>query len=454
MSDDPSITVLGGGPAGLAAGFYARRRGLDVRLYEAADSVGGNARTLRLGPFRYDTGAHRFHDKEPSITADVKALLGDDLRRVEAPSQIQWRGRRIDFPLAPYDLLRKLPLRLLARVAVEQLSAGRRPGTTPSHFEEMARQSYGPTLARLFLLNYTEKLWGRPPHRLSPDVAGSRLEGLDLKTFLMEAFATTQRKARHLDGAFLYPKHGYGMIAEATADALGREHIRTGARVTRLVHDGERLCYLEVNGERVPAETVVSTLPLTLVVRLLDPAPPAALQAVARLVRFRHLRLAVFGLPHRSRVSPNASLYFPSAQVPFTRLYEPKNRSAAMAPDGKTAVVMELPCDPEAEVWHMDEAALRQLARRTLVEQGLIEPNETAIFASHKIPFAYPVLEVGTEAKAQRLRDYLRRFSNLHLLGRSACFSYTHVHNLYADARHLARRLASSANASISKSSA
>ena len=48
---DALLTVLGGGPAGLATGFYARREGLDVRLLEATDAVGGNARTLQLGPF-------------------------------------------------------------------------------------------------------------------------------------------------------------------------------------------------------------------------------------------------------------------------------------------------------------------------------------------------------------------------------------------------------------------
>ena len=443
---DP-ITVLGAGPAGLAAGFYAQRRGLDVRLYEAADVVGGNARTLQFGPFRYDTGAHRFHDKNPRVTADVRALLGDDdLHRVDAPSQILWRGRRVGFPPAPGDLARALPLRLLARVAFEQLSLRLRPHAPPRHFEQMARRRYGPTLARLFLLDYTEKLWGAPPSRLSPDVAGSRLDGLDLKTFVLEALGADRRTARHLDGSFLYPTRGYGLIAEATADAIGRERIRTGARITQLAHANEgRIRRVEINGaERVPVGPLVSTLPLTRVLRLLEPAPPAAVQSAAQSVRFRHLRLAVLGLPERARVSPNASLYFSQPDVPFTRLYEPKNRSARMAPSGQTVVVMELPCDPGSDPWRMDAGRLRRLARRTLVDHDLIADDETTVFTSHPVPFAYPVLECGTDRKARRLRRYLDRFENLHLLGRSAQFTYTHVHDLYAQARRLMDELASS----------
>jgi protoporphyrinogen oxidase len=439
----PSLAVLGGGPAGLATGLYARRQGLDAQLFEAADAVGGNARTLRLGPFRYDTGAHRFHDKNPEITADVRALLGDDLRRVDAPSQICWRGRRIDFPLAPYDLLRKLPLSLIAQISREQFSIPGAAGPDAQHFEEMALQSYGSTLAHLFLLNYTEKLWGTDATALSPRVAGDRLEGLDLKTFFLEAFGGATTKARHLDGSFYYPRRGYGQIAEATADALGREHIRTGARITELGRSGDRIDRLVVNDEDpVAVDRVVSTLPLTLLITLLRPAPPAEIRRMADSMRFRHLRLAVLGLD-RPRLTPNASLYFPDRSVPFTRLYEPTNRSPDMAPAGQTVVVLELPCHDEDAAWALSAEALKEKAWALLTAQNLVGPDDEVVaFDDHAVPYAYPILEVGAEDKAERLQTYLGRFDNLHLLGRSARFRYTHVHNLYARAKALAHRLA------------
>jgi protoporphyrinogen oxidase len=435
------IAILGGGPAGLAMGMYGRRAGLNVRLFEAADEPGGNARTLTLGPFRYDTGAHRFHDKDPQVTADVKALLGDDLRHVDAPSQICWRGRRIDFPLAPYDLIRKLPWSLLGRISREQFTIPRL-SEDADHFHEMALQSYGPTLANLFLLNYTEKLWGTDARKLSPRVAGDRLEGLDLKTFFLEAFGGSIAKARHLDGSFFYPKYGYGQITDATAQAMGNGTIRTNARITRLRHNGREITEVEVNREeRARVETVVSTLPLTVLLRQLDPAPPEEVLSLARSIRFRNLRLVVLGLD-RPHVTKNASLYFPERSVPFTRLYEPKNRSRDMAPEDQTVVVLERPCQADDAAWEEPDDALFDAACDLLESQGLAHRDEVVARDHHAMPFAYPILGLGSAETAAQLRGYLARFDNLHLLGRSAGFAYTHVHDLYAGAKNLAAHFA------------
>ncbi|MBL0062358.1 MAG: NAD(P)-binding protein [bacterium] len=71
--------ILGAGPAGLAAGYYLTQAGLPVSLIEAAREPGGYARTYQHGPFKYDAGAYRFHDKDPEIICDVQELMGDEL---------------------------------------------------------------------------------------------------------------------------------------------------------------------------------------------------------------------------------------------------------------------------------------------------------------------------------------------------------------------------------------
>ena len=45
--------------------------------------------------------------------------------------------------------------------------------------------------------------------------------------------------------------------------------------------------------------------------------------------------------------SDNASIYFPDKNIPFTRIYEPKNRSKYTSPIDKTCIVAEVPYNPE-----------------------------------------------------------------------------------------------------------
>jgi len=47
---------------------------------------------------------------------------------------------------------------------------------------------------------------------------------------------------------------------------------------------------------------------------------------------------------------------------------------------------------------------------------------------------AYPVLEVGHEEITKEIFDWLRVFTNLAFVGRSATFSYLHIHDLIRDA--------------------
>jgi hypothetical protein len=115
-----------------------------------------------------------------------------------------------------------------------------------------------------------------------------------------------------------------------------------------------------------------------------------------------------------------------------------------MAPDDQTVAVLELPCERGDPDWERSDSDLKAEARDLLGSQNLIDPQQTDIvaFDSHAVPFAYPILEVGTRTKADRLRAYLDRFDNLHRLGRSADFTYTHVHSLFARARKLTATLA------------
>lgn len=441
----PQLRILGSGPAGLGTAWYARQADLPFRLFEASGEPGGNCRTLRTEAFLYDTGAHRLHDKDPDVTALIQRLLGEDLLPVNAPSAILHGDSFVDFPLHLSGLLRSLSPGELLRIASGFLT--RNTGTdselNTGSFLEKAVRAYGRPLAEMFLLNYSEKLWGLAPEHLSPQISGGRLKGLNFGSFLRTTFLGDDKARENIDGRFYYPRYGIGMIPDALARGIGTENIQYGARITALEHDGRQITGIEMNGtELLPAGTVISTLPLTVLLRSLRPAPPSAILEKATQLKFRNLLLLMFGL-RRDYLTGNASIYIPDTSVPFTRLYESKNRSPFMAPEGMTSVVLELPCQRDDVFWNADPDELRKLGEDFLRRAFGVDPGrETEAFALHRIPFAYPILETGFEETARSMMEYLERYDNLHLTGRSALFRYTHIHDLLKAGRETIRNIA------------
>lgn len=451
--ESTNLHILGGGPAGLTTGYYAKKHGfLNFTIFEAGEHAGGNCRTLKIngadcrfrvlqrGDFRFDTGAHRFHDKDPQVTKEVRSLLGDELLHVAAPSEIFFQGKFYRFPLRLNNLVQKLETKTLLKIAWEKLH--NRHSKQAENFGEFAINQYGKTLAERFLLNYSEKLWGQPPHKLSTAITGNRLKGLDLRSFLRSVVLGTPQNPTHLDGSFFYPKHGIGMISDKLCEFIGAEHIKLKHRVNRLIHKDRRIERIILNDDvEIKVTTVINTLPLTLSMRMLEPPPPPELCAVADRIKYRHLVLCIFCL-NRDAFSPNASLYFPDEEFPFTRLYEPKNRSPHMAPKGQTVIVLELPCYSDDAIWDMSEAALQTEVWEALQHVKPILPEEFIHFQTYKLPFAYPVLEVGFEENVASLVVYFERFENLYLTGRSSLFRYLHLHDLFKAGREVVERIA------------
>jgi protoporphyrinogen oxidase len=123
-------------------------------------------------------------------------------------------------------------------------------------------------------------------------------------------------------------------------------------------------------------------------------------------------------------------VYFPGKDFIFTRLYEPKNRSAHMSPEIHTSLIMEIPCQDGSEYWNMDNKKLINLITAKLIEIGWIQNGEIMDARVYTMQYAYPVFETGYEKKMEKIFDYLKRLRNLAFTGRNSRFEYIHLHDI------------------------
>ena len=434
MSRNPFLYILGAGPAGLSIGYYAKKKNIPFIINESSNQVGGNCRTIKNGDFKFDTGAHRFHDKIPTVTQEIKELMGDELLIVKSPSKIYKDGTMIDFPINFSSLFQSLSLGQICDILIENLFKRSSNGSMEKNFKNRAYHTYGKTLSNLFLINYTEKLWGRSADLLQEDVAGDRLKNLDFPSIIKQKILGFN-KYKNLDGSFFYPQNGFGSIFESMADHIGFDKINTGTPVKKIMHEKGKITGLVCgNSKIINPEMVISSLPIDKTIHLMDPVPPNEILLAVNEIGYRNIKICVLFLD-TPFFSKNASIYFPDRKLNFTRIYEPKNRSAHMAPIDKTCIVIECPYDSGDRLSSMRKDEFYEMIINDLLNERLIKKDQIIDYDIFDMKNAYPILDINIKEKKKKILSYLNTFENMYLIGRNAEFQYLHTHDIISKGR-------------------
>jgi protoporphyrinogen oxidase len=231
-----------------------------------------------------------------------------------------------------------------------------------------------------------------------------------------------------LSDRFLYPESGIGRIADRLREKIeARNEVFTDASVERIYHDGPAVRSIEVKhrGDTrvVEGGSFITTIPVTQLIRKLDPPPPQTVLNAAARLRFRDL-VVVAVMLDRERATDQTWVYIPEKEIPFGRVHEPTNWSRSMAPPGKTLLVTEFFCSRGDDVWNASDASLTDAAVHGLVRLGFIRSQEVRDSTVIRVPNAYPLFEVGYRQWFEVIHAYLDGFGNLLNAGRGALFRY------------------------------
>jgi protoporphyrinogen oxidase len=241
------------------------------------------------------------------------------------------------------------------------------------------------------------------------------------------------------DGRFYYPRQGFGQISEAYADAA-RSHgaaFLLGWTVKRLEQPQTPRQAWRVMAERdgthrtLEADYVWSTLPLSLLARLLAPTAPAAVLDAAGALSYRAMLLIYLQLD-MAQFTPYDAHYFPASTIAITRLSEPSNYAAATQPHQRTTLCAELPCMPDEAYWHMSDAMLAQRVADDLAQAGLPLPTPPVAVQVKRLRQAYPIYAQGYEPHFEALDTWVDSLPQLLSYGRQGLFAHDNTHHALA----------------------
>ena len=432
MTRLPHVVILGAGPAGCGAAYQLRQTGkATVTLLERQNVVGGNAGSFLWGDQWLDYGSHRLHHTvNPAILADVQRMLGNDFGDFDRHGRIRLRGQWLHFPIQTLDLLRRLDKGFALGMARDMVVRKLRKPAEGSTFASVLQANLGPTMCDHFYFPYARKLWGKEPEVLSGIQARKRVTAGSFGKLIKRLLKPVG------GGKYYYMRKGYGQISQVyadTASSLGAE-VALGWGATRVARSSEPGYTWAVTAEHgterrtIHADHIWSTIPITLLAKISDPAPPAQVLTAAQAIGFRAMVLAYVQLPVQQYTTTDAH-YFPEGNVRVTRLSEPKNYFRLTEPRGTTVLCAEYPCQVGDEIWSASDEELGALVEKDTATAGIPLPAKPIAVHTRRLTQAYPTYLNGYEKPLGVLDDWAASQPNLLVYGRQGLFAHDNTHH-------------------------
>lgn len=426
------VVVIGAGPAGLTAAYELLRHGRRPIVLEQSHTVGGLARTENYKGFLFDMGGHRFFTKSPLVDALWREILRDEFLHRQRLSRIFYKGQFFRYPLKPLDALSRLGLRESIRIVLSYAYWQLFPYREERTFEHWVTNRFGKRLFDTFFRTYTEKVWGIPCSELSSEWAAQRIKNLSLKSALWSMFRHPGTRIKTLIDSFDYPRCGPGMMWTAFQDAVerGGGEVLLNSPVRRILRDGLRITAVEV--EDVPtgmvqhfeADAFIASMPLTELVKRLDPPPAAEVLAAAGSLRYRDLLVVGLVLDNPNPF-PDNWIYVHDPGVRVGRIQNYRNWSPDMVPDpARGSVGMEYFCNEGDDLWRRPDDELINLAGSELATLGLVSPGDVVDGVVYRVPRSYPVYDSTFRERLDVLREFVDSLENLQMIGRNGLHRY------------------------------
>jgi len=426
------VVIIGGGPAGLTAGYLLGKHGYRPLVLEAdPERVGGISRTVEFKGYCFDIGGHRFFSKSAEVEALWTELLPDDMLVRPRKSRIFHGGKFFDYPLKPVSALRTLGLAETMTCGFSFMRARLLPVRHPRTFEEWVVNQFGRRLFEIFFKSYTEKVWGISCAELSADWAAQRIKGLSVSSILRKALLP-QRGAvvKTLVEEFRYPRKGPGMLWEACADRIveaGGE-VRLGRKATGLSlgEQGWSVRHVGDDGEASEVcDQVLCSAPVGEMIAGLSPTPSPEVLAAAGALKHRDFLTVALIVKDRQRFDDNW-IYVQDPGVTVGRIQNFKAWSPEMIPDPETNCFgLEYFCNAGDQLWSMPDQDLVNLAVAELDSLGLGDKADFLDGCVVRQRHAYPVYDDGYAANIETVRTAVESsYEGLHLIGRNGMHRY------------------------------
>lgn len=443
--------IIGAGPTGLSAAYHL---GPNALLLEQNDSVGGWCRSVKDQGFTFDHAGHIMFSNDAYVHQMYRMLLGDNVHWQEREAWIYSKSVYTRYPFQgclyglPAPVIKECIMGAIearygksgdigqevsrlpgikdccadgiaeATVPLREGGNGKTSGAQPRNFEEFIYQVWGAGIARHFAIPYNTKLWAVPLREMETSWLGGRVPQPDLSE-MIEGALEPAPKPMGPNARFGYPlRGGFQALMEGFLPHL-QGQLRLSTSVTAI--SPSRACVTLSTGEVLPYRTLISTMPLPALIRVIGDEAPLAIQSAAQALRNVSVRCVNLGIA-RENLTDKHWIYYPEDTV-FHRIFVQGNASPHCNAPGGFGFTCEITYSPHKPL-PCDGEALIQRCIDDCVKVGIINESDRVLVANQvDMPYAYVVYDHDRQRNVDLIRNWLEQY-NILLSGRYSEWEY------------------------------
>jgi protoporphyrinogen oxidase len=404
----------------------------DYLITEAEDRPGGWAKTDWAGEWGADRSIHVLYFRSPEMREWVGDLLGGRWTEHRKNCVIDSHGLRTPFPFhanlygRPKEVIEECLLGLW-----HASLARKNGGPPPVSFADWIATSNGAGVAKHFMDPYNTKQWTVSPSEMGWDWMGSFIPAPEPARIVQGALHQADSRIG-LNATFYYAPRGASALSDALAARVGR--IRYRCALTAL--DPARRRAMFSDGTMVHYRTLVSTISLSALGRLLVPLP-AEVEAAWRRLESTDLTLVDVGFADPD-IDDVHWAYLPDPEVLAYRLHLVHALSRELMPSGHGLYCLEI---SHSRHRPLPAGELRQRVLDDLVRtRWLRSAEQVRFYRERHLSCAYVIPRVGFARDAATLRDHASELG-IHSIGRYGAWKYCNQEDALVDGKNLAEQL-------------
>lgn len=400
MTDSGETVILGTGMSAWGAFDRLQAAGITPTVYDKNDFLGGHTASFKTDGFIFDDGPHISFTEIERIQELLAEAVDGDFESPAADFDNWYQGHIVTHPAIAN--LHGLPAELVEQIIEDfKIAAGQPEPESFGNYMDWLYAAFGKTFAENFPAVYGRKYHTVDPSLMNTDWLGPRLYRPDLEEMLKGAAGDTDGKQHYID-KFRYPKRNgfveYQRKFHERAKPLLRHEATAIDPVAKTITFG--------NGETTQYESLISSIPLPELVRLLPNPPAEVVEAASKLTASQCVTVNI-GVD-RDDLCEAHCRYVYDEDMASVRLTFPHMFSPSTVPDGHGSVQVEVYYSDKYKPLDHDPNDDIETVKQELLHMGILRESDNIVVAEARfIKYANVIFDLDSIPSTKIVHDYL-----------------------------------------------